>query len=398
MYNGYKVCDADAHIYEPHDLWSDYIDPEFYDRRPLVPAREPGQRGVRSNTFLPCELFPNGMQARGIAKQQGGARRKELGTGMLLRDNYMLDKYGQAYEEEFTVESRLRDMDRLGWDKMVLIPGTGAGPVRAEGKDQDLMWAVTRAYNNWSLDFASADPSRLKMVVATPNQHDIEGLLAEVRRCLEKGAITVQMPMAMNGKHWHDPEYAGLWELAIEHDAPVSFHGVPSGRPHSSARHGDGGGVIVALDHAVGFPFENMISMGHLIYTGILERHPKLRVSFLEGSAGWLPFWLGRMDDHAVPGHRQEVFFDAPTLPLKPSEYFFRQGFVACDGDEAALKGAVDLSGDDHIVWNTDYPHADAPDPDKAIPSLLDQPISEESKKKILWDNPIRLYGQKIVS
>ena len=69
---------------------------------------------------------------------------------------------------------------------------------------------------------------------------------------------------------------------------------------------------------------------------------------------------------------------------------------MACDGDEAALKGAVDLSGDDHIVWNTDYPHADAPDPDKAIPSLLDQPISEESKKKILWDNPIRLYGQKI--
>ena len=177
--------------------------------------------------------------------------------------------------------------------------------------------------------------------------------------------------MAMKGKHWHDPEYAGVWELAIEHDAPVSFHGVPSGRPHSSARHGDGGGVIVALDHAVGFPFENMISMGHLIYTGILERNPKLRVSFLEGSAGWLPFWLGRMDDHAVPGHRQEVFFDAPTLPLKPSEYFFRQGFVACDGDEAALKGAVDLSGDDHIVWNTDYPHADAPDPDKGHPLPL---------------------------
>ena len=137
MYNGYQVCDADAHIYEPHDLWSDYIDPEFYDRRPLVPAREPGQRGARSNTFLPCELFPNGMQARGITKQQSGARKKELGTGMLLRDNYMLDKYGQAYEEEFTVESRLRDMDRLGWDKMVLVDNFPA-PMRGihEGADQ----------------------------------------------------------------------------------------------------------------------------------------------------------------------------------------------------------------------------------------------------------------------
>ena len=386
MWKGFRVIDADAHMQEPYDLWSEFMEPEFYDRRPIVNDYENKQ----FFHYSPCEIFPEGTGRGGAGGDRG--RRPPKVT---QRNR---EKFGDAYDATWSAESRLKDMDRYGWDKMVLIPGTGAGPVRAEGKDQDLVWAVTRAYNNWSLDFASADPSRLKMVVATPNQHDIEGLLAEVRRCLEKGAITVQMPMAMKGKHWHDPEYAGLWELAIEHDAPVSFHGVPSGRPHSSARHGDGGGVIVALDHAVGFPFENMISMGHLIYTGILERHPMLRVSFLEGSAGWLPFWLGRMDDHAVPGHRQEVFFDAPTLPLKPSEYFFRQGFVACDGDEAALKGAVDLSGDDHIVWNTDYPHADAPDPDKAIPSLLDQPISEESKKKILWDNPIRLYGQKIVS
>ena len=135
--------------------------------------------------------------------------------------------------------------------------------------------------------------------------------------------------------------------------------------------------------------------MGHLIYTGLLERFPDLKVSFLEGSAGWLPFWLGRLDDHAVPGHRQEVFFDAPTMALKPSEYFYRQGFVACDGDESALSAAVELCGDNHIVWNTDYPHADAPDPEKAIPSLVNQPISEEAKRKILWDNPARLYGKR---
>ena len=50
------------------------------------------------------------------------------------------------------------------------------------------------------------------------------------------------------------------------------------------------------------------------------------------------------------------------------------------------------------IVWNTDYPHPDAPDPDKAIPALLDQPISEEAKRKILWDNPARLYGERILA
>ena len=148
----------------------------------------------------------------------------------------------------------------------------------------------------------------------------------------------------------------------------------------------------------MGFAFENMISMGHVIYSGILERFPQLRVSFLEGNAGWLPFWLGRLDDHAVEGRRQAVFFDAPPLKMKPSDYFYRQGFVACDGDEAAVKAAVDLCGDDHIVWNTDYPHPDAPDADKAIASLLDQPISEASKQKILWDNSVRLYGERMLA
>ena len=208
MWKGFKVIDADAHMQEPYDLWSEFMEPQFYDRRPLVSDYENKQ----FFHYSPCEIFPDGTGRGG----RGGDRGRR--PPKVTQRNR--EKFGDAYEATWTAESRLKDMDRYGWDKMVLIPGTGAGPVRAEGKDQDLIWAVTRAYNNWSLDFASADPSRLKMVVATPNQHDIEGLLAEVRRCLEKGAITVQMPMAMKGKHWHDPEYAGVWELAIEHDGP----------------------------------------------------------------------------------------------------------------------------------------------------------------------------------
>ena len=403
MYNDYKVCDADAHIYEPHDLWSDFIDRDFYDRRPLVPPREPGQRGARSNAFLPCELFPNGMQGRGIAKQQDSARRKELGTGMLLRDNYMRDKYGQAYEEEFTVESRLRDMDRLGWDKMVLVDNFPA-PMRGihEGADQALLWACARAYNDWSHAFAQTDPSRLKMVGVVPNQHDPEGLVAETRRVVEKlGGVTMATPIPAKGKAWHHPDYDGYWALAEELDFPMSFHGVMSGLPHVASRYQPRSRVTgpeIALDHAAGFAFENMVSMGHVIFLGILEKFPKMRASFLEGNAGWLPFWLGRLDDHCDRNRRQGMWFDAQALPLKPSEYFLRQGFVACDPDEFGLKGVVMLVGEDNIVWNTDYSHPDAPDPDKAVPFLLDQDIPESAKRKILWDNSVRLYGERLIA
>ena len=98
-----------------------------------------------------------------------------------------------------------------------------------------------------------------------------------------------------------------------------------------------------------------------------------MRCGFLEGNAGWLPFWLGRLDDHCIRDKRQGMWFDSDALKLTPSEYFKRQGFVACDGDEFGLKGTVTLVGEDYVVWNTDYPHDDAPDPDRAVTDLLSQ-------------------------
>ena len=89
--------------------------------------------------------------------------------------------------------------------------------------------------------------------------------------------------------------------------------------------------------------------------------------------------------------------FDHSLLPLKPSEYFQRQIFVAYDCDELGLDGAIRIFGDNNLVWNTDYPHSDAPDPPKALLKFLDQPISDKSKKKILWDNAAKLYGSRIL-
>jgi predicted TIM-barrel fold metal-dependent hydrolase len=375
---------------EPYDLWSEFMEPEFYDRRPLVNDYENKQ----FFHYSPCEIYPEGTGRGG----RGGDRGRR--PPKVTQRNR--EKFGDAYEATWSAESRLKDMDRYGWDKMVLIPGTGAGPIRAEGKDQDLIWAVTRAYNNWSLDFASADPSRLKMVIATPNQHDIEGLIIETRRIIEKlGAVTVAVPTPARGKAWHDPEYDGFWALAEELDFPMSFHGVNSGDPHVGTRYKPRhlvSGQEVALEHALGFSVENMISLGHMIFLGLLEKFPKMRISLLEGNAGWLPFWLGRLNDHGMREKRQGMWYDMEEMPLKPSEYFLRQGFVACDPDEFHLKGVVDALGDDNIVWNTDYSHPDAPDPEKALPDFIAQPIEDDSKRKILWDNAVRLYGTRILA
>ena len=396
MYKGFKVIDADAHITEPHDLWSKFMEPEYYDRRPIVGPAEESRPGA-SRSFMECEIFPEGNRTTTTIQGAGVNRKVTINL-----DDFMPKKYGKAFDGGFTPESRITHMDELGWDKQVCIDNAPQ-PLRVSGdRDQALMWACARAYNNFSRAFCDTDPSRIKMVGVLPHQHDVEGLVSESRRAVEElGAVTVTMPKPTKSRPWHDPVYDPFWALAEELDFPVSFHGVMSGEPHTGSRYQPRylvSGPEVALEHAIGFPFENMISLGHLIFLGVLDRFPKLRVSFLEGNAGWLPFWLGRLNDHGIRDRRQGMWYDLEPLPLKPSDYFLRQGFVACDPDEFHLKGVVDALGDDNIVWNTDYSHPDAPDPDKALPDFLDQPIAEESKRKILWDNAVRLYGQRILN
>jgi predicted TIM-barrel fold metal-dependent hydrolase len=75
-----------------------------------------------------------------------------------------------------------------------------------------------------------------------------------------------------------------------------------------------------------------------------------------------------------------------------------RQCIIACDSDERALKYVVDYLQGENIVWNTDYPHPDAIEPSKALPELEAQPIPDEARRKILWDNAVKLFGPRILN
>ena len=398
MRNGFRVIDADAHSQDTLAQWVNYMEAEYWDRRPRVEhVRGNGERGPKVYRILPCELFPEPIVSTGNIQGSGLQR-----TGRSELRDFMPEKYPNGYPTNWSAKSRLIDMDLHGWDKQVMVTGFGIlGWNHLRGRDQGLLWACARAWHNWLYEYCSQDFRRLYFVGTMPIQHDIEGLVTETRRIVEQhDTVTIDMPAPTPGRPWEDPAYDPFWKLAEDLDFPVSFHGVHSGEPLAGARYKPRHSVPgqqVALDHALHHPYENMLSLAHLVYMGILEKFPKLRVSFLEGNAGWLPWWLSRLDDHALASRRQGMWFDAPLLPLSPSDYFRRQGFVACDGDEGALAGVTLLGWEDHIVWNTDYPHADAPDPDKALDSLLSQPISDEAKRKILWDNAVRLYGERII-
>ena len=139
--------------------------------------------------------------------------------------------------------------------------------------------------------------------------------------------------------------------------------------------------------HIIAHPFEAMVAMMSLIWYGVLERHPRLKVVHVEADVGWLPYWLQRMEQHwDFSGNAEH-----PEMKIRPTEYFKRQVWVAARGDEMTLPAVCELVGDDFVTFNTDYPHPDGTWP-AGMEDLEKQPLPEESIRKIFWDNGARLY------
>ena len=384
MWNGYKVIDADAHMHEPQYLWERYVEPKYRDRVPKV-------------AFMDGNIMVYEPDGKFISKGEIQAAPPESAR------RAMEEKYGEAYRQWWSAEIRLKDMDRLGWDIQVLLPtgNNGNFAYRVALKDLQLGAAMCRAYNNWCRDYCSADPKRLKFVAVLPGS-DVGEMIKEARRAVEQmGAVAVRNPYLPDDKWLHEPEYEALWRLASELDFPIACHGETRQRRFQPFRKLEGTRrddmelALRGLNHALGFPCDNMATLGHFIFAGVLERFPKLRLAILESNCGWLPFWLGRMDDHTHG--RNSVMGKSEKLRLLPSEYFARQCSVSCDSDERAVKYVVDELDGENIVWNTDYPHADAIEPERALPEFDAQKISREAKRKILWDNAVKLYGSRLV-
>jgi predicted TIM-barrel fold metal-dependent hydrolase len=304
---------------------------------------------------------------------------------VFLRDT---ERYKTHHERGWTSAVQLEAMDEEGIDIATLYPTRGLHTLAKYGLDPDFASALARAYNSWMYDFCSLDPDRL-MGVAMISPLDIDEAIKETRRAVtELGFKGIFLRAnVINEKNWHDPYYAPLWSTLEELGATLGFHESANSAVRQA---GDQFGEFM-LRHTYTHPFEQMMAMGPFLSEGILERHPKLRVAFLEGNCSWLPWLLWRLDEH------YELFgdTDSPDMKMKPSEYFKRQCYVSVDCEESPVKYAIDYIGNDNIIFSTDFPHIDAQFPDSSN-HFLELPITEEDKRKILWDNCAKFYGVQV--
>jgi uncharacterized protein len=370
--NGFKVIDSDMHIMEPPDLWARYIDPPFRDRAP---------RGTAAHAADLSLIHPDG-------KLWGRDPIRSVDTGRNpgQRAKEVEQRYRSHADRGYSNRVQLEAMDVEGIDVAVIYPSRGLHALGEPNMDPPLAAAVARGYNNWLYDFCQADPNRL-LGAGMVSAFDINDAVAETKRSVKElgfRAIFVR-PNLVNNRPWHDPYYEPLWATLDALHIPLGFHeAIFTGLPEVGSQFG----ANFMLRHTFCHPAEQMLAAASFCGGGILERHPGLRVAFLEGNCSWLPFLLWRLDEH----YEQQGDVWAPELKMKPSEYFKRQSYASVECDEEPVKYTIDWMGNRNLVFSTDYPHADSKYP-KAVERFLELPIDDDDKRKILWDNCAEAYG-----
>ena len=252
-------------------------------------------------------------------------------------------------------------------------------------KDRHWAVAISKAYNTFlHEEFVRVSP-RLKAVALLP-VHDPEAAALELRRGVRElgliGAMLSADGTHVLGDRRFDPIYEEAQRLGV-------MLGV-----HASGSHLGGGGVDLFPEfiqaHTCSHPFGQMRQLTSVIFEGVPERFPDLRLAFLEAGAGWAPYWMERMyDEYAKRGA-----VEAPVLRKKPSDYV-RGGKIwfSCEADEWLLPQALKLVGENQIVFASDFPHWDHSYPG-SIDEIRDRgDLTDVQKRKILYDNGRRLYG-----
>jgi predicted TIM-barrel fold metal-dependent hydrolase len=377
--DGLRIVDGDAHVIEPHRIWTDYLEPSFRDHAPKPVGLTFGFRFDRFSVNLPEQWSPKGASEE-VARL---SERIQATFAELFPD---------AYARSFSAEAQLADMDREGVDVAYLYPSFGLFVLASDDIETQLAGALARAYNDWLAEFCRADPTRLCGAALLPMQ-DPEAAAVEAVRCATSLGFRAAFvrPNPVGGRNFDDPAYDPLWDVLSSHSIALGIH--EGGFPRLPQV------VYGRLTHPEQLhicthPMEQMIAAVSIIYGGVLERFPGLRVAFLEAGCGWVPFWLHRMDEHWENSKKRD-YGSSTVLPRAPSEYFRRQCFVSADASEYMLAQVIDLIGDDRIVFSTDYPHPDSPWP-HAVETFLALPgVSLDSKRKILWDNARALYARR---
>jgi predicted TIM-barrel fold metal-dependent hydrolase len=363
-----QIISADDHIdlcYLPTDLWQTRLPAKWKAEGPRVEQLAAGPTWVRE----------------GAAWGMWGEKKLDFRINVFDRLGYP-EEVEPGRWRATDPKYRLQDMDSDGVHAQVIY-----NFLNWSFTDQELKTACVQAFNTWlAEEMCRAAPDRLIGLATLPG-HDGAAAVAELHRAARIGLKGVIFDVFGATKPIFDPEWEPLWAAASEAGMPVSVHTgagtfsinkLPSGTPWK----------FPAFAAILGMQLEEvMVSM---IFSGILERHPKLKFVLGEAGIGWIPFVLERLEYEV-----KQFYAVAGGVPIKrsPREIFNAQVFSTFQDETLGVKLIPEI-GVGNVMWAADYPHGDGTFPNsKDVIQRMFGNADAETRRKVLGGNAKALYN-----
>lgn len=348
MANGVtEIIDADGHIFERDEQLEPYLGARYQSDR------------LRNFAFFPTL---DGWHRGGISRNAVGEPTPARPRG----PTYATDAAGWC-----------TFLDELEMSTAVLYPTTAL----SFGFTKDPGWAadLAHAYNDYIYDQFLKDNPRLKAVALVPVQ-DPPAAAKELGRAVsELGMVGGLLPAVGLRRPYGDTAFDPLYAEAQRLNVPLAVHGAPQQGLGFDFFENFTQGIV--LSH----PLSLMIQFTSMIGDRVFERFPNLKVAYLEGGAGWVPFLIERIDQRTERQGRKLASEQVRDHPI----YFHAEL-----EEEAVLRTALEEVGEDRFVYASDFPHEPVPAITHALHEFLERKdVGQSAKQKILCDNIKALYS-----
>jgi predicted TIM-barrel fold metal-dependent hydrolase len=328
---------------------------------PMADYRRYLPESVRADFDAFCERFA-----------REGARTTDAASLKVRLDEYLVDEWVENVVEPGRLagqgdpHERARQLDREGIAGEVLFPDFGLPydlhpPLKAAmlgySRTPEQIELANKAHNRWLADFCAAVPGRFAGL-AVLSFADVDDTVAEIRWAKEHGLAGIVAPTLDDTTPFFHQRHEPIWDVLEELEMPMATHTAIS----SVTRYLPTGSLMALPHPAVAAPimtpqafFFTQQILGHLIWGGVLERHPGLKLSLTEQGSGWVVSALQSMDYSWEASYlRRDV---REVVPMKPSEYFERQVFMGSSLFSRAEAEARRAIGVHKICIGMDYPH-----------------------------------------
>ena len=360
-----KPISSDSHITEPPHCYVDFIDPKFRDRAPRIVDDGKGgdaflvegiKRPLNISLAAAAGRNPEDLRARG-------------------------QKYSDLWRSGWDGSVRCADQDKDGVCAEIIYPTVGMLLCNLE--DFDYKKACFDAYNRWLQTFVAPAPKRIFGLGQIALRSVAEGI-KELEEVKKMGFVGVMMPGNPMVEDYDSHIYDPFWQAAVDMKMPLSFHILTS--KAAGIMEGRGPTINSFLSIIRG----NQDILGMLIFSGVFDRNPELKIICVEADAGWAPHFMYRAD-HAYKRHR--FWMKGQELKKLPSDCFKDHIYLTFQDDWVAFK-MKHMINVERLMWANDFPHSDSTWPwSQDILAEHTKGLTEHERNRICFDNVRELYN-----